>query len=80
MGIPIDSGDNADWTKQTWDLFILSDEVDEDGFPKHTLVDNLEKLHKMLKQDGMTPEEFKKLAVCYRFNVDKPEMKWLKEL
>ena len=47
--------DNADWTKQVWDLVGI---------------DDIDKLRAYLKANKMSPAQFKRLPV-YRFNVKK---------
>lgn len=45
--LPVDEGDNADWTKQSWDL------------PYQTV----EELRGFLQRTGMTVEEFRQLPI-----------------
>ena len=52
---PDDDLQNADWTKQSWDLHNVT---------------NLKQLKAFLRTQGMTPEHFKTLPV-YKNNVGK---------
>jgi len=67
----LDAGDNADWAKQTLDLFI----PDGDGGLRQ--VRNTTDLREYLRMRGMTAEEFKRLPV-YRLALRKQP--WLREL
>jgi hypothetical protein len=65
VAILIDSDEiNADWTKQTWDLFGI---------------ESVEQLRKALDEMGVSVEAFKQTQ-AYLANVDHPDLRWLREL
>lgn len=67
----IDDGDNADWTKQTFDFLV------PDGFEGMRRVRGSDDTREYLQMSDMTVEEFKRLP-AYRLALRRQP--WLQEL
>ena len=67
----IDEGDNADWTKQTLDVFV------PDGAGSMRPVRSSDDVREYLRMSGMTVDKFKRLP-AYRLALR--QQPWLREL